>query len=153
MRTVLAAFLLASAAGWAVHARITQPAKLDSVLSVSEFVHHWQVSKPFTLNVANAMPAEFYSFKPNAEEMSFGEQIIHIAGAPCFGFSRSPELSPRSSLTLPIRLPATRQPRRSCSSNPSIMSSPCCHRFRQSSFSGPGTFPPGRAATIQTAGR
>ena len=27
------------------------------------------------------MPAENYTFKPNPEEMSFGEQMVHIAGA------------------------------------------------------------------------
>jgi uncharacterized damage-inducible protein DinB len=40
---------------------------------------HWQISKEFTLAVAEAMPAESYDFKPNAEEMSFGQLMIHIA--------------------------------------------------------------------------
>ena len=40
---------------------------------------HWQISKEFTLAVAEAMPAEGYDFKPNAEEMSFGQLMIHIA--------------------------------------------------------------------------
>jgi len=31
--------------------------------------------------VAEAMPAESYDFKPNPEEMSFGELMIHIAKA------------------------------------------------------------------------
>ena len=45
----------------------------------SEFVKHWKVAKELTLAVAEAMPAENYDFKPNPEEMSFGEQIAHIA--------------------------------------------------------------------------
>lgn len=53
---------------------------------MNEFVHDWQISKQFTLAVADAMPAEFYSFKPNPEEMTFGEQMIHIAGANVFRF-------------------------------------------------------------------
>jgi len=42
------------------------------------FAKHWQISKEFTLAVAEAMPAESYHFKPNPEEMSFGELMIHI---------------------------------------------------------------------------
>ena len=45
------------------------------------FAKHWQISKEFTLAVAEAMPAESYHFKPNPEEMSFGELMIHIAQA------------------------------------------------------------------------
>jgi uncharacterized damage-inducible protein DinB len=43
------------------------------------FVKHWQISKDFTLAVAEAMPAESYNFKPNPEELSFGQLMIHIA--------------------------------------------------------------------------
>lgn len=43
------------------------------------FAKHWQVAREFTLAVAEAMPAEGYDFKPNAEEMSFGQRMIHIA--------------------------------------------------------------------------
>src|SRR5207249_3138340 len=63
-----------------------QTSKVESVLDLQEFVHDWTISKQFTLDVANAMPTEFYSFKPNPEEMTFGEQIVHIAGANVFRF-------------------------------------------------------------------
>jgi uncharacterized damage-inducible protein DinB len=43
------------------------------------FAKHWQISKEFTLAVAEAMPAEGYDFKPTTEEMSFGQLMIHIA--------------------------------------------------------------------------
>jgi uncharacterized damage-inducible protein DinB len=43
------------------------------------FAKHWQISKEFTLAVAEAMPAEGYDFKPNPEELSFGQLMIHIA--------------------------------------------------------------------------
>jgi uncharacterized damage-inducible protein DinB len=43
------------------------------------FAKHWQVAKEFTLAVAEAMPAEGYDFKPNPEELSFGQVMIHIA--------------------------------------------------------------------------
>lgn len=45
------------------------------------FAKHWQTSKEFTLAVADAMPAADYNFKPNAEEMSFGKLMAHIAMA------------------------------------------------------------------------
>ncbi|MGI8744519.1 MAG: DinB family protein [Bryobacteraceae bacterium] len=45
-----------------------------------EFLKHWTAARDLTLSVAQAMPPENYDFKPNPEEMSFGEQMIHIAG-------------------------------------------------------------------------
>jgi uncharacterized damage-inducible protein DinB len=42
-------------------------------------VKHWKTSGEFTLAVAAAMPAESYNFRPNPEEMSFGEVMAHIA--------------------------------------------------------------------------
>ena len=45
----------------------------------SLFAKHWQVAKEFTLAVAEAMPREGYSFKPNPEEMTFGQLMVHIA--------------------------------------------------------------------------
>jgi uncharacterized damage-inducible protein DinB len=42
-------------------------------------VKHWKTSGEFTLAVAAAMPAEGYNFRPNPEEMSFGEVMAHIA--------------------------------------------------------------------------
>lgn len=44
-------------------------------------VKHWKTTADFTLAVARAMPAESYNFRPNAEEMSFGELMVHIAVA------------------------------------------------------------------------
>jgi uncharacterized damage-inducible protein DinB len=43
------------------------------------FVKHWQMAKEFTLAVAEAMPAEGYDFKPNKDEQSFGQLMVHIA--------------------------------------------------------------------------
>jgi len=63
-----------------------QSSKLNSVLDMTEFVRDWQISKQFTIDVAAAMPADLYSYKPNPEEMSFGEQMIHIAVSNVFRF-------------------------------------------------------------------
>src|ERR1017187_4895456 len=43
-------------------------------------VDHWKTSKKYVLALAEQMPADGYAFKPNPAEMSFGEQMAHIAG-------------------------------------------------------------------------
>jgi len=40
----------------------------------------WKNATDYTLEFAKAMPEENYSFKPVPVEMSFGEQLKHIAG-------------------------------------------------------------------------
>jgi len=50
-------------------------------------VDHWKTSKKYMLALAEQMPAEDYSFKPNPAEMSFGEQLAHIAGANSYFFA------------------------------------------------------------------
>jgi hypothetical protein len=44
-------------------------------------VKHWKVTGDFTIAVAKAMPVESWAFRPVAEEMSFGELMVHIGGA------------------------------------------------------------------------
>jgi uncharacterized damage-inducible protein DinB len=44
-------------------------------------IKHWKTSGEFTIAVAEAMPAENYNFRPNPEEMGFGQLMAHIAGA------------------------------------------------------------------------
>src|ERR1700676_401898 len=85
---VLVAFV-----GWTA-AACAQTAKVNFVLDMPEFVRDWQISEQFTLDVANAMPADFYDFKPNPEEMTFGEQMIHIAGANVFRFHQITGMKP-----------------------------------------------------------
>jgi uncharacterized damage-inducible protein DinB len=72
----------------------TQNAQLNSVARLAEFVQDWKISRQFTLDVADAMPAEFYTFKPNPEEMTFGEQMIHIAGANVYRFHEVTGIKP-----------------------------------------------------------
>jgi uncharacterized damage-inducible protein DinB len=42
-------------------------------------IKHWKATGELTLAVAKAMPAEDYNFRPNPEEMSFGQLMAHIA--------------------------------------------------------------------------
>ena len=75
-------------------AAAAQTAKVSSLLDMSEFVHDWEISRQFTLDVANAMPADLYGFKPNPEEMTFGEQMVHIAGSNVFRFNQITGIKP-----------------------------------------------------------
>jgi uncharacterized damage-inducible protein DinB len=85
--------LLISVVGLAVSAA-AQAGKVNSVLDMMEFVHDWEISKQFTFDVANAMPADQYSFKPSPEEMTFGEQMIHIAESNVFRFNQISGIQP-----------------------------------------------------------
>jgi len=67
---------------------------------------HWKTSKEYTLAIAEQMPAESYSFKPNADQMTFGEQMAHIAGANMYFMSivtgEKPGEEPKDSINLKI---------------------------------------------------
>lgn len=71
-----------------------QQTKPSSLLDFPEFAKDWQISRQFTLDVADAMPAEFYNFRPNADEMTFGEQIVHIAGSNVYRFHQISGIKP-----------------------------------------------------------
>jgi uncharacterized damage-inducible protein DinB len=45
------------------------------------FAKHWKTSVTYTRAMADKMPADGYSFKPTPPQMSFGEQVLHIANA------------------------------------------------------------------------
>jgi uncharacterized damage-inducible protein DinB len=57
------------------------PAPPSSRPFIDHFQSHWTTAKELALAVADAMPAEDYNFKPVPAEMSFGEQMLHIASA------------------------------------------------------------------------
>lgn len=50
----------------------------DSLL-IAESVAKWQNSMAYLLEIAALMPDDAYGFKPTEEEMSFGQQLQHIA--------------------------------------------------------------------------
>jgi uncharacterized damage-inducible protein DinB len=63
---------------------------------VKKLLDHWKTSKDYMIELANQMPADQYMSRPNAEEMTFGEQIVHIANAIVFltkGYATSPHAS------------------------------------------------------------
>jgi len=58
------------------------------LLPLEEFLEDWAISKKFTIEVAEKMPAEHYDFKPTPEQMTFGQQMVHIAGTLMFRFAQ-----------------------------------------------------------------
>ena len=85
--SVIALSLLSNAAAG-------QSSKVNTVLDMTEFVHDWQISKQFTIDVADAMPAELYGFRPNPDEMTFGEQMLHIAVSNVYRFQQITGMQP-----------------------------------------------------------
>jgi len=57
------------------------PAFSETLTMKDALVKHWKVTSDFTIAVAKAMPADGWAFRPNPEEMSFGELVAHIGGA------------------------------------------------------------------------
>jgi uncharacterized damage-inducible protein DinB len=49
----------------------------DSLLN--QLSAKWKNAKTYALKVAELMPEEQYNFKPVPDEMTFGEQLLHIA--------------------------------------------------------------------------
>jgi uncharacterized damage-inducible protein DinB len=45
-----------------------------------ELLNDWQESAKQLIEIAEAMPADKYDFKPTKEVRSFGEQVKHVAG-------------------------------------------------------------------------
>jgi uncharacterized damage-inducible protein DinB len=51
----------------------------DNKAMVTAMVKHWEASKDLSLAVANAMPDGDYAFKATPAEMTFGQQMNHLA--------------------------------------------------------------------------
>ena len=49
-----------------------------------DFAVDWKLQMEYTIEVAEAMPAEKYGFKPSEEMRSFGQLMAHIGGANYF---------------------------------------------------------------------
>jgi uncharacterized damage-inducible protein DinB len=67
----------------AVLLAVSLPAAWAQVAAVTttEYVEAWKASKAYTRAVAEAMPAEGFSFQPTPDQFTFAVQMIHIAHA------------------------------------------------------------------------
>jgi len=62
-----------------------------TLLTSDDLATDWKISKQYTLAVADRMPAGLYDFKPNPTEMTFAEQLVHIAAVNYYWLSRLTE--------------------------------------------------------------
>ncbi len=46
---------------------------------LAELLDDWRLQKQGMIQIAEAMPAEKFSFKPTPKQRTFGEQILHVA--------------------------------------------------------------------------
>jgi uncharacterized damage-inducible protein DinB len=77
MRTTAIVFAL----GMCTLSCLAQNASKTQSNFIQDFEHHWTKGKRLAVEVAEAMPAEDYSFRATPQEMTFGEQMTHMTGA------------------------------------------------------------------------
>ncbi len=47
---------------------------------IADFLSKWSNARDYTIDFAEAMPAELYNFKPTKDQRSFHEQLTHMCG-------------------------------------------------------------------------
>lgn len=65
----LVVFILLTSIGLSVHSQADYK---------SNFSKKWKNAKAYTLEVAEAMPADLYDYKPDPEARTFKEQLLHM---------------------------------------------------------------------------
>jgi uncharacterized damage-inducible protein DinB len=76
--------LVVGAAAAAATVRVASAADTE----IEILVEHWKKSKDLTLKTAEAMPTEFYDFKPFPEARAFGAEQQHMGQAEGFYLGR-----------------------------------------------------------------
>ena len=76
--------IMAGAAATAATVRVAKAADAE----IDFFVAHWKKSRDLTLKTAEAMPAEFYDYKPFPEARAFGAEQQHLGQAEGFYLGR-----------------------------------------------------------------
>ncbi|HUI54215.1 MAG TPA: DinB family protein [Bryobacteraceae bacterium] len=67
---------------------VLAPAARAAAKDSEVFLDRWEKAKTFTLQVADAMPAEAYDFRPKPEMRNYGEEMQHIGTNNVFYISR-----------------------------------------------------------------
>ncbi len=70
------------------------PAAAQDSPLVKILTNHWTTARTYTLAVAAQMPEEHYTFKPTPAQMTFGEQMLHIANANGYFFGKMTGVKP-----------------------------------------------------------
>jgi hypothetical protein len=64
-----------------VLAAATMRSSAQSVTVASDLMKDWKAQKETMMKIADAMPEEKFGFRATPPERSYGEQILHVAGA------------------------------------------------------------------------
>lgn len=72
--------LMVIVAGAMVVAATTGPSAQGVTLS-SDLLKDWRAQRETMLRIADAMPEDKFAFKATAPQRTYGEQILHVAGA------------------------------------------------------------------------
>lgn len=80
-RTLLAVLAMFAAASFLALNASAQMAAPAAPGLAKELLNTWNRASRDIIDVAEAMPAEKYSFKPTPEVRTFAEQLLHIAGS------------------------------------------------------------------------
>ena len=67
--------------GAALVAATVRPAAAQSASLQGDLLKDWTNMKTTMTKIADAMPEDKYGFKPTPAQRSFGEQMMHVAGA------------------------------------------------------------------------
>ncbi|GAA4414421.1 hypothetical protein GCM10023187_43890 [Nibrella viscosa] len=78
-RTLLHSLTAITAAAVLPAPAATKPQAAPKDAFLKDFLERWETSHQYTLAVAEAMPDNGYDFKPTPEEMTFAEQLMHMA--------------------------------------------------------------------------
>jgi len=89
--------MMAGAAAVAVTAKTAKAAEKAN----ESIMARWNQSKVFTMQVAEAMAADSYDFKPKPEMRGYGELMVHIGQANVYYLSRMSKSGVPSSLKAP----------------------------------------------------
>ncbi|MGE5244289.1 MAG: DinB family protein [Betaproteobacteria bacterium] len=65
----------------AVVAATLRPAAQSTTTLHADLLKDWTAMKDRMVKISDAMPEEKFSFKPTPAQRSYGEQILHVAGA------------------------------------------------------------------------
>ena len=81
MKCVTGACVVVFAVAVAVQLSVSSaPAQTPAPNLVKELAATWQRASTEVVDVAEAMPAEKYGYKPTPEMTTFGDQLVHVAG-------------------------------------------------------------------------
>ena len=79
MRKLINYFIIAAVAISTIAFIGNKKATSDFDIEKAEFIEYFEDAKSYTIELAEAMPADKYTFKPHDSVRSFGEQLAHVA--------------------------------------------------------------------------